>query len=152
LPINVIKGKAIEIMQSSTAGLLKSGTSNLQAAVCGLPFAMFYVTSYVTELAVRSLVKLRQFSIVNVIRPQTVEELIQRQATPSLIAAKLEPLLFDQEKRNKLKIALQEISKSLSYQGNNLLFTHCSSVSDRTAKLVLQMIEEKMTNQNLISK
>jgi lipid-A-disaccharide synthase len=142
LPIKVIKGKATEIMQSATAGLLKSGTSNLQAAVCGLPFAMFYVTSYMTELAVKSLVKLQQFSIVNVIRPQTVDELVQKSATPIIIADKLEPLLFNQQNRCDLNRGLHDVADSLDYHGKDPLFADCTTVSERAAKLVLKTINK----------
>lgn len=140
LPITIIKGKATEIMQCSTAGVLKSGTSNLQAAVCGLPFTMIYLTSRTTELIVRLLVKIKQFSIVNVIKPETVTELVQAAVTPERICADLEPLLFDHKRHTTVRSALTEIARSLEYQGNSKIFEGCTTVSQRAAKLALNTL------------
>lgn len=114
--IKLLSGKALDILRCADAGLLKSGTSNLQAAFYGLPFAMFYRTSALSEFIVRHVVKVREFSIVNVLRSGTVKEFLQDRNSPSVVADELESLLFDQTRRRELKTALGEVAQSLQFK------------------------------------
>jgi len=56
-----------QLMSSSLAGLIKTGTSNLEAALLGLPFSMFYKTSFMTYLIGKKVINLPYLSIVNII-------------------------------------------------------------------------------------
>ena len=111
--IHVVAGNAIRYMQICDAGVLKSGTSNLQAALCGLPFVMLYRTSLLTEAIVRTVTSRREFSIVNILRPGTVRELCQRQANAANISDELVRLLTDNTYNQAIKRNFETLVESL---------------------------------------
>ncbi|MCB0320270.1 MAG: lipid-A-disaccharide synthase [Bdellovibrionales bacterium] len=103
-------------------GIIKSGTSNLQAAFAGLPFTMVYSASWFTELMVRLFVNRRTFSIVNIIRPDTVQEIIQQNFTTERIASELFRLCEDPAYRNEIQsglLSVVDILKSSTPNGAN---------------------------------
>lgn len=124
--VHVVKADPVLVMRCSTAGLIKSGTSNLQAALCNLPFAMFYIASPFAAWIVKTFVRIREYSIVNVLRSGTVPELIQDNTSPQRVIAALEPLLFDKNARAAMQNAFREIRGCLD-DGNKL------SAADRAA-------------------
>lgn len=136
-----IEGKNLEILRFSDLGFVKSGTSNLQAAFYELPFVMYYQASLFSELIVRCFIKIRQFSMVNIIRPGTVIELLQRSATPERIADELESLIISEEKRNKVKSNLKEVHNLLSTYDYLPIFENCHRPAERAAKLGLDLLK-----------
>jgi len=79
---------------ASRAGLIKSGTSSLEAAVAGLPHLVAYRVNPVTAAIVRRLVRVRYASLVNLLCDrEVVPEFIQQDCTPAKLAAALRPLL-----------------------------------------------------------
>lgn len=134
--ISIVQTDSLKLLQTADAGIIKSGTSNLQAAYCGLPFSMLYVASAFSAFLVRRFVSLKSFSIVNILRPGTITELLQDRANPDNVAAELERLLFDQGERDKMSRAFYEIRESLSGADTLPTFADCGSPSERTARLV----------------
>ena len=134
--IHLVRGGATRYMRIADAAVLKSGTSNLQAALCGLPFVMFYRTSLITEAIVRVVTPRREFSIVNILRPGSVRELCQRDAKAENIAQELSRLLADQSYSALIKRNFEMISKSLMPQP-----THAEQikVSESVAKLAIEI-------------
>lgn len=87
------------LMLESRAGIVKTGTSNLEAALCGMPFVMFYKTSRFTYLMGKRLVNLNFLSLVNILRNKPlVTELIQQDATAEKIVNSIEVLLNTEDK------------------------------------------------------
>lgn len=84
------------LMKHARAGIVKTGTSTLEAALCGMPFTMMYKTSFLSYALARRLVSLPYISLVNIIlqRP-VVHECIQHEARPDTLAAELLSLLRD---------------------------------------------------------
>ena len=79
---------------AATAGLIKSGTSSLEAAVAGLPHVVAYKVNPITAAIVRQLVKVPHASLVNLLaEEEIVPEFIQQDCTPEKLAAALRPLL-----------------------------------------------------------
>jgi len=141
LNLRVIKGNSVNTLRCADAGLLKSGTSNLQAAYAGLPFSMFYKTGILAELIVKSLVGIKEYSIVNVIRSGTVKETLQREATPEVLARELEDLLVNDERRETLRRGLAEVTDSLSSHDPLTIFQECSNTAERVAKLISSRLQ-----------
>lgn len=78
----------------ATAGLVKSGTSTLEAALAGMPFAVAYVTHPATFAVARRLVRVPHVALANLVAGRrVVPEFVQRQARPGALAAALAPLL-----------------------------------------------------------
>ena len=79
---------------AATGGLIKSGTSSLEAAVAGLPHVVAYRVNPITAAIVRRLVKVPHASLVNLLAEQEiVPEFIQQDCTTEKLIAALRPLL-----------------------------------------------------------
>jgi subfamily B ATP-binding cassette protein MsbA len=107
-------GESREILRYSDGGMIKSGTSNIEAALSGLPFFMFFKVSKVTEWIVRKWVSIRQFSPVNILRAGSIPELLQEDLTPSRIALEAENIIYDQRTREQQLFAFKEIREMLT--------------------------------------
>jgi lipid-A-disaccharide synthase len=138
--IQLIEGRSLDLLRFSDAALLKSGTSNLQAAFFTTPFSMFFKASRLSEFIVTNFVGITQYSIVNVIRQNTVREFLQERASPELLAAEMERLLFDDAFREELSKALGEVAASLNSHDALPEFEGCRSEAERTAALVLSLL------------
>ena len=81
-----ISDDAKTLMLNSKAGIIKTGTSNLEAALSGLPFAMYYITSFISFQMGKRLINLDYISLVNILAKKfVVKEFIQSEAKPELI-------------------------------------------------------------------
>ncbi|NMC63759.1 MAG: lipid-A-disaccharide synthase [SAR324 cluster bacterium] len=134
----VVQGESISILRASDAGLIKSGTSNLQAAYCSLPFCMFYRISVLTAAIAYFLVKTRIFSIVNVIRPGTVKELIFTDANAQNAVEELEALLFNEEHRSAVLGAFEQIRQQLAGTEFRESSAEVLSAAERAALIFLR--------------
>ena len=82
------------LMALATAGLVKSGTCTLEAALAGMPFAVAYVAHPATFALARRLVRVPHLALANLVAGRrVVPEFLQREATPEALADALEPLL-----------------------------------------------------------
>lgn len=78
----------------ATAALVKSGTSTLEAALAGIPFAVAYVTHPLTHLLARGLVRVPHIALANLVAGRrVVPEFIQGEVAAEALADALEPLL-----------------------------------------------------------
>ena len=79
---------------AATAGLVKSGTSTLEAALAGLPFAMAYRTHPLTYLIAKRLVRVPHIALANLVAGRrVVPEFVQGALRPDVVADALVPLL-----------------------------------------------------------
>jgi lipid-A-disaccharide synthase len=86
----IIEENRFKLLGSSRAGLIKTGTSNLEATLMGLPYAMFYKTSAITYFLGKRLINLDFLSITNILNKRAViKEFIQNDADPKAIADEL---------------------------------------------------------------
>lgn len=116
-------------MLTSKAGMIKSGTSNLEACLAGLPFAMFYKTSALTFYLGKRMINLNFLSLVNILAgKQIIREFIQKDAKPEIIFSEIEKIILDKEYSNNITESFSEIR---SYLGN-------SGASKRAAELIFK--------------
>ena len=107
-----------EMMLQSRAGIVKTGTSTLEAALCGMPFAMFYKTSLLTYYMGRYLVNLPHISLVNIISGKAaVKEFVQNDFRPAAVAAEIGRIIKDDDYRNNMLGDFQSIRKELGGEG-----------------------------------
>ncbi|MCU0944851.1 MAG: lipid-A-disaccharide synthase [Rubritepida sp.] len=79
---------------ASAAGLIKSGTSSLEAAVAGLPHVIAYRVNPLSAAIARRLIRVRYASLVNLLCDRAVvPELLQEACTAEGLSRALEPLL-----------------------------------------------------------
>lgn len=117
------------------AAAVASGTSTLEAALIGTPFAMVYRVAPLTWLVGRRLVKVDRFAIVNLIAGRdVVTELVQERFTAENVKAELLTLLADGEKRERMIADFQDIRLRLRPSGAG------GSASERAATAVLSVL------------
>lgn len=87
-------GEKADAFAAGAAGLIKSGTSSLEAAVAGLPHVVAYRVNPVSAAIARRLIRVRFASLVNLLCDrEVVPEFIQERCTAANLAGGLEPLL-----------------------------------------------------------
>jgi lipid-A-disaccharide synthase len=93
-PFPLVHDGSYTVLRAATAGLLKSGTTTLEAAVAGLPHVIGYRTNPVTYEIARRVVKIPRIGLVNVVADREVSrEFVQDEFQPAAVADALEPLL-----------------------------------------------------------
>ena len=87
-----------------------SGTSTLEAALIGTPFAMVYQVAPLTWTFGRRLVKVDRFAMPNLIAErEVVPELVQHNFTPERVSAELGLLLPDGQARSGMLAGFEEV-------------------------------------------
>lgn len=118
-------------MQTASAGIIKAGTSTLEAAFRGLPFATFYRTSPLSYAISKRLVTVTSVTMMNLLlKRNVVHEYIQHDATSTRIADEIETLLDDSARRTELVRAMSDVREMLSGEG----------ASKRTAALIVEAL------------
>ena len=89
-------GSARGLMRRAAVGLVASGTATVEAALCGLPFAVVYRVAPLTYWVGRAVVRVPFLGMVNLLAEREVaREFIQDAARPEAIAAEALRLLDD---------------------------------------------------------
>jgi lipid-A-disaccharide synthase len=118
-------------MQTASAGIIKAGTSTLEAAFRGLPFATFYRTSPLSFAISKRLVTVTSVTMMNLLLDRNVvHEYIQHDATPQQIAREIEDLLDNTARRSELATAMSDVRQMLSGEG----------ASKRTASSIVEAL------------
>ena len=82
------------VMSASDIVALASGTATLEAMLLHRPMVTFYKLNTLTYFIAKLLVKIRYYSLPNIIAgKKVIEELIQKQATPERLAQEIESLM-----------------------------------------------------------
>lgn len=112
-------GDAASLRALATAGLVKSGTSTLEAALAGMPFAVAYITHPATFFVARRLVKVPHVALANLVAGRRlVPEFVQRDMTREVVADALEPLLDEgSAERREMVAGLKAIGAALGSPG-----------------------------------
>jgi lipid-A-disaccharide synthase len=93
-PFPLVQGASFVVQRAATAGLLKSGTNTLEAAVAGLPHVIGYKTSPITFAIAKRVVRIPHIGLVNVVADREVSrEFVQDAFVPEQVADALLPLL-----------------------------------------------------------
>jgi len=125
----IIYNRNYELLKYSDAGIIKSGTSTLEAALFQLPFVVVYKTSRLSYLLGKSLIKIDSIALANIVsRKKVVKELIQHDASVEKISTELKKLLVDEKYRETLKRSFRELKNELGELG----------ASRRAAELILK--------------
>ncbi|MEW6673767.1 MAG: lipid-A-disaccharide synthase [Thermodesulfobacteriota bacterium] len=113
--------------------IVASGTVSLEAAIFGTPMIIIYRLSPLSYWLGRVLIHVRHIGLVNLIAGrEVVPELIQDQASPEQIAAKVAAMLNDTAGLDRLRNQMQAAVSALGGPG----------ASDRTAAVAMAMLDE----------
>jgi len=109
---------SIELMKKAKIGIVKTGTSNLEAALAGMPFSMVYKTSFLTYKLAKSMLNLPYISIVNILENDSIiDELIQSSANKNAISESLINIIQNDSKRIETINRFKDIKFRLGGKG-----------------------------------
>lgn len=98
-PVTIITNDTYSIMQHAHVGLIKSGTSSIEAALFNLPHVVCYLGNGTSFYIAKKLVKVEYVSLVNLILGRlVVTELLQQDFTIPKIVEELKILLTDKKR------------------------------------------------------
>lgn len=121
LPIDIITGKAREVMTASDLVVLASGTAALEAALLKKPMVVTYKVSFVTYVIVKMLSHVKYYSMPNNLAgKELVPEIMQYQATPQNIGRAVERILSNPHIRKQLVKELEQMHRDLKRDGDEL--------------------------------
>lgn len=103
-----------DVLAASDLALSACGTANLEAALLGVPLVAFYKVSPLTYLLGVKLVRIRLFSIVNILAGEPlVPELIQKEFTASRLVEEAVARLTAPQEMDRIKAGFAEIKAGL---------------------------------------
>ena len=130
--IQIVKGKVATVFEQSRLLIAASGTVTLEAALHQLPTIIVYKVSPLSYWLGKRLIKVDYIGIANLIaQKELLPELIQENATPTIIAETAYGLLNDPERFNRIKAELAGIRDLLGGAG----------ASDRVAAIAMNLIK-----------
>lgn len=114
------------LMKRARVGVVKAGTSTLEAALCGMPFVMMYKTSTLSYMVARQLVRLPSIALANIIaQKRIVHECIQREARPAVLAAELLRLVRDTHSADAMQEEFRHLRRALGDGGASVRAAQC---------------------------
>jgi len=133
-PITFTKDARATLRHARVAAVA-SGTSTLEAALIGTPFAMVYQVAPLTWRFGRRLVRVDRFAMVNLIAERdVVPELVQDGFTAERVCAALQELLPDSSTRDAMVHGFDEVRHRLRPSETE------GSASERAARAVLAVL------------
>jgi len=133
----VIRGHTYDLMKYSNFGIIKSGTSTLEAAIFQLPMVIVYKISGLTYLIVKNLIKVKNIGMANImLNEQVVPELIQHDVSHKNIYAKSKEILSNPDIYNSIK---QKLSLAKEKLGD-------SGASKKAAQIIYKMMNDVQKN------
>ncbi len=110
----VIMNQNYELMKYADFGIIKSGTSTLEAALFEMPFIVVYKTSFLSYHIGKRLIQIDNISLANIVAGEkVVEELIQKYCNPDRIYSEIKNLILNENKRLEIKNNLRMIRQNL---------------------------------------
>ncbi len=105
-----IKNQTYDLLKNAKFGIVKSGTSTLEAGLLQLPMVIVYKTSWPTYFIGKTLVKINKIGMANIILEEhVVPELIQNEANAEKIYNEAKKILSDENLYENIKIKLGKI-------------------------------------------
>ena len=106
------------VMMGSDVGIVKSGTSTLEAAYAELPFVCIYQAPKISEVLLRIFSSIESISLPNLIQPNTVRELVQEDCNAQSICEEVLSL-FTKERKELVVESFKKVKLNLQYSGDS---------------------------------
>jgi lipid-A-disaccharide synthase len=140
LDVQVTRGGSAEALIAADLGLIKSGTSTLEAALLGCPHAVVYRPSWLTGRIFKHPVRYRKpVGLVNIVagreRPSeyVAREILMEKVTARNLEEELVSLATDEPRRSRMRADFERIRKVLGQS---------ESPSRKAAGEILRVLEE----------
>lgn len=126
--VQLVFNQTYSLLSNATCAVVTSGTATLETSLLKVPEVVVFKTGPITYVIGKALVKIRFFSLVNIISgKEVVKELLQKNLAPD-IKKEIAEILSNVEYKNKMLAEFDEIEKKLGGNG----------VSDRLAKQMVK--------------
>jgi lipid-A-disaccharide synthase len=133
--VELVSGKAHYWMTRAKIGLIKSGTSTLEAALHRLPMVVCYKGNKISYLIAKQLIKVKYISLVNLILDKPlVKELIQDECNAVEMVQEMH-LCLEPKRNAELQLGYQSLIDQLGSGG----------ASERAALQVIGQLEQAQT-------
>ena len=127
-PVEIVENQTHDVIRAADLALVTSGTVTLEAALLGTPMVVCYRLSFLSELMVRTLIRVPWVSLANLtLGRAVVPELYRRTTTSARLAREALRLLTDAGASERQRAAFGELAGQLGEPG----------VGARAARLVL---------------
>ncbi len=134
--VSVVYDQAYDVLSYSEAAVVTSGTATLETALFEVPQVVCYKTNPITYFIGKPLVKIKFFSLPNLIAgKEIVKELLQYEFTTEIVSGELRKLL-DKNYNQKVKNDYKEMKRIMGEKG----------ASDRAAKLMVNYLKDVNKN------
>jgi lipid-A-disaccharide synthase len=131
--IHLLHNETYDILHHAVAGMICSGTATLEAALFNVPQVVCYKTNKITFFIARLIVKIRRFSLVNLILARdAVKELIQHEMNDESLSNAFSDICPGGQKHDVVLGDYKELKSKLGSDG----------VSDRLAKKMIEILHE----------
>jgi lipid-A-disaccharide synthase len=112
--IDILSQDGYDAVAHSDLVLSSCGTATLETALLGTPLIAFYRLSPLTYYPFRRLVRIRAYSIVNILADkEVVPELIQRRFTADRLVLETKALLLSEERKAGMKEEFRQLAERL---------------------------------------
>jgi lipid-A-disaccharide synthase len=129
----VVRGFTYDLMKYSKLGIIKSGTSTLEAGIFELPMVIVYKTSGLTYIIGKNLLRVDKIGMVNIVSgEQVAPELIQKDVNEKTIYNECKNILTDKTVYRGIKEKLGLLKEKLGSTG----------ASERAAKIIYSLLNE----------
>ncbi len=131
--LTFLRDNTYNLLKYSKFGIIKSGTSTLEAGLFELPMVIVYKTSPLTYLIGKRLVKVNSIGMANIISGENVvPELIQNDVTSDKIYSEVKSILSNDRVYESIKQKLGRIKEKLGTEG----------ASERAARSIYEVMNE----------
>ena len=131
--LKIVYNQTYQLLLSSKAALVTSGTATLETALFGIPEVVCYKGSYFSYWLAKRFIKVKFISLVNLIMDKkVVTELIQRDFNINNLNEELRKLLTDDKTKTQISRDYKELKEVLGGSG----------ASHKTAELIVSMLKK----------
>ncbi len=118
--VTVVFDDTYNVIKNAEVAVVTSGTATLETAFLKTPQVVVYKMNYISYLAAKTFVKIKYFSLVNIILNRlAVKELLQAHLTDDIVN-ELQKILLDQLYKQKMLKSYDEIQNILCDQTASL--------------------------------
>jgi lipid-A-disaccharide synthase len=144
LDVQLHKGNSWVCMIAADVGLIKSGTSTLEAGLLGCPHVVVYKPNFVTEFIFKYIVKYKgPVGMVNLVHGGiqenknhcVVKEIVCSDATVESLSTELRKLFLDQDYVSKMREGFAKIKDVVTGNGSQF------SPSKQAAKEIIEVLQ-----------
>jgi lipid-A-disaccharide synthase len=132
--VKFVYNQTYDLLQHARAAIVTSGTATLETALLKVPQVVVYKAGGLEYSIAKRIVQVKFISLVNLIADrEVVKELIQNDASPTLVQNELLQLAEATEKRKQVLVGYDEIYQILD----------TGSASANTAKLMIEFLNQE---------